>query len=242
MDKQLLFYERAVPVSKERHRDHAIRPGSGYGFAGSVNAVPVVMGEFARLSREYPIVFVKAGESYSAVALCGLRDDENLFVEADGSWSADYIPAFVRRYPFVFHKQDDNYTLCIDEAHPGLNTQGEGRKLFGDDGEPTDFLDEMIKFTTAYQSDVGRTSDFAATLDQLGLLSSAQISFALPDGSKAATRGLYSVDEDKLNALSGDDLRTLIEGGHMKALYAHILSLQTVELFGSRIAKRSAAA
>jgi hypothetical protein len=241
MNKQLLFYERAVPVSKDKHRGFAIASEGRFGFASEVNAVPVVVGEFARLSREYPIVFVKNGEQYSPVALCGLRDSENLFVEQDGAWSADYIPAFVRRYPFVFHQRDEEFVLCVDEAFEGLNKDGSGQSLFGEDGEASDYLEQILGFATSYQKEVQITSRFSEKLASLGLLEPASISFKI-EGKQAQTQGIHSVSEDALKALPAEELHALANSGELKAIYTHILSLQTVELFSQRMNKRLASA
>jgi hypothetical protein len=46
MTKQLLYYERAVPVTLERHRDWALEPRKTYEFADHANAVPIVVAEF----------------------------------------------------------------------------------------------------------------------------------------------------------------------------------------------------
>ncbi len=41
MTKQLMFYEEATPISKERHADISVRSGTDYSFAKNVNSVPV---------------------------------------------------------------------------------------------------------------------------------------------------------------------------------------------------------
>jgi hypothetical protein len=63
-----------------------------------------------------------------------------------GGWQAKYIPAFVRRYPFVFSSRGvgKTFTLCIDEAFPGFNQSGRGERLFGDDGKPTPYVQNVL--------------------------------------------------------------------------------------------------
>ena len=132
MAKQALIYERPVPVSKQRHSNWAVGKTTDYGFARGLNAVPLVTQEFAVAGREYPIVFTKSGEGYVASALLGLRDAENLFVDNAGKWVGTYVPAFFRRYPFVFavEEKDNRMTLCIDDDYPGLNGDGKGERMF----------------------------------------------------------------------------------------------------------------
>ena len=145
MEKQMMIYERAVPVSKERHRGLSVRTGHDYGFASDLSAVPLLATEFENASREYPIIFSATNGGCTPSALVGLRDAENLFVTADHGWDAKYIPAFIRRYPFVFSQApgDDKFILCIDEDFSGCNQDGEGDALFDEAGETSDYLHRM---------------------------------------------------------------------------------------------------
>ena len=123
MTTQLLIYETAVPVSSGRHGKAAIEAGRGYGFARKINSVPLTAVEFPLAAADYAIVFAQSGEEVVPVVILGARAGENLYVKDDDSWSAKYVPAFIRRYPFVFAAKDDGktFTLCVDEAFQGLN-------------------------------------------------------------------------------------------------------------------------
>src|ERR1700719_1085555 len=116
MAKQLLIYERAVPVNPRQHRDLSVKSGADFGFAKQVNSVPLMAAEFEPACSEYAIVFAGQGKEITPVALLGVRDQENLYVDDKGAWNAKYIPAFVRRYPFVFSSDNsETLTLCVDE-------------------------------------------------------------------------------------------------------------------------------
>ena len=115
--------------------------------------------EFLRAATEYAIVFTGAGEDMMPAAVLGVRDDQNLYLSADAHWQAKYIPAFIRRYPFVFSSSADQktLTLCIDETHPGVNREGKGQRLFGDDGKPSRLHEQVLKFLQEYQAHFERT-------------------------------------------------------------------------------------
>src|SRR5688500_17547035 len=98
---QLLIYETAVPVSSERHGKCSIEPGKGHGYARRINSVPLMAVEFPQASAEYAIVFAQSGEDFLPVVILGARQGENLYVGEEDRWNADYVPAFVRRYPFI---------------------------------------------------------------------------------------------------------------------------------------------
>ncbi|MBI2204443.1 MAG: SapC family protein [Candidatus Rokubacteria bacterium] len=120
MTAKLLIYETVVPVSRARHGTWSVEVGADYAFSRHVNSVPLMAVEFPQAAAEYPIVFSGTDEVMPAVIL-GVRGTENLYLGGNGAWQARYVPAFVRRYPFVFSSGDDGktFTLCIDEAFGG---------------------------------------------------------------------------------------------------------------------------
>ena len=99
----VLFYQRPVVLNRQSHRSLKVKNTTpNFTFARQTNSVPIAGVEFARAALEYPIVF--AGPSPDKIlpaVLLGIRENENLFVDADGKWANAYIPAFIRRYPFV---------------------------------------------------------------------------------------------------------------------------------------------
>jgi hypothetical protein len=102
MSTQLLIYERAVPLSSQRHKGWSVKTGADYAFARQVNSVPLVAVEFPHAAAEYSIVFAGKDETMMPIAILGMRDNENLYLNETNGWKAKYIPAFIRRYPFVF--------------------------------------------------------------------------------------------------------------------------------------------
>ena len=100
--RQPIFYRDVVPLSRERHKDWYVDLAQGFHFTAGTNSVYVAGTEFPMVAREYPIVFAKdAGEKLVPVAMLGLRPNQNLMVADDGTWRASYVPAYVRRYPFI---------------------------------------------------------------------------------------------------------------------------------------------
>jgi hypothetical protein len=123
MATQLMIYESAVPVGSQRHRALSVRGGKEFGFAHGLNSVPLPAAEFGASVGEYPIVFAGPDDAVMPTAILGRRDGENLFLDDGGTWSAKYVPAFIRRYPFVFARPDagEAFTLCVDEKFSGCN-------------------------------------------------------------------------------------------------------------------------
>lgn len=230
MTKQLLYYQQAVPVSAKRHADWALEVLTDYEYADHSNSVPLAAAEFAAAMADYAIVFAGSEKAVQPVVLLGLSSDENLYVDEQGKWNAKYIPAFVRRYPFVFSKSEDGkkLTLCIDEKHGGWNREGRGRPLFDAEGAGTEFLDKMLRFVTEYQRQFDATLAFCRKLQELDLLSPMTARFKLPSGEKAQMNGFMAVDRDKLKALPGDRLAELAKSGELELMYLHLQSMRNM--------------
>lgn len=241
----LLFYEKPVALNKVVHKDTKIKPLAGnYSFAGKTNSVVLAGIEFTEAAKEYPIVFAKAGDSTVPVALLGLRNEENLFVDSEGKWAAKYIPAFVRRYPFVLAetKQQQQRMVCIDESFVGFNTD-EGEALFGEDGEPSQILKQAMEFLEEYQRQYVRTEAFLKRLTDNDLLMSLNARVDLVDGQRFALTGLLAVDEKKLLQLDDAKALEFFRSGELAWIYCHLMSLgcmaKMVELIAQVAAKGS---
>jgi hypothetical protein len=228
MSRQLLIYETAVPVSASRHGDCSLASAPDFAFSAAVNAVPLMAAEFLRAAVEYAIVFTKSGDVVMPAVVLGVRGNENLYLGADKSWQADYIPAFIRRYPFVFSSSSDGktLTLCIDESHPGVNRQGRGERLFGDDGQPAPYVERVLKFLQEYQSQYERTRAFCRQVDELGLLEPMQAEVSTPRGGKLSLNGFFGVSRARLRALPADTLARLAKTDELELLYLQLHSLR----------------
>jgi hypothetical protein len=228
MSTQLLIYETAVPVSSGRHGKAHIEAGKGFGYARKINSVPLTAVEFPLAAAEYAIVFAQSGEEIVPVVILGARAGENLYVKEDESWSAKYIPAFVRRYPFVFAAKDEgkSFTLCVDEAFQGLNYQGKGQALFNAEGKQTPYVDNVLKFLQEYTSQFKRTQAFCKKLGELNLLEPMQAQFTLANGQKMSLTGFHAVDRKRLKAVPAETLQQLAATDELELIYLHLQSMR----------------
>jgi len=221
-----LFYSNPVPVSFERHKDQRLLQRADAGFARTTNAVPINLEEFAQVARHYPIAFVN-GKTPFPVAILGVRSGENLFIGEDGRWAEGvYIPAYVRRYPFILSAEEgsDTFTLCIDEAE-GVLGESEGISFFEEDGKPSEQAKAALSFCQAYHNAVRPTEEFAAALADKGLLIERQANVAKKDGQKFNLSGFHVVDAEKLAKLEKDDVDAWWRKGWLQAVTAHQISM-----------------
>ena len=237
MSKQMLIYEKAVQVSSQKHRDWSVKTGEDYEFARNVNAVPLTAVEFPAAAGEYAIIFTGTDEEVMPAAIMGVRNEENLYLAPDSSWKADYIPAFVRRYPFVFSSTQDgkNFTLCIDEEFAGCNQDGRGERLFDADGKRTKYLESVLEFLKQYQAQFLRTRAFCKKVKELNLLEPMQAMVTLTGGQKLNLAGFMAVKREKLKELSGDQLADLAKTDELELMYLHLHSMRNFKAMGERV-------
>jgi SapC len=236
---QLMIYETAVPVSHARHGNWSVEVGADYAFCRTVNSVPLMAAEFASAALEYAVVFGATGDAVMPITVLGVRTNENLYVTKEGGWQAKYIPAFVRRYPFVFLNRDDGktFTLCIDEAFQGFNQSGRGQRLFGDDGKPTPYVENVLKFLGQYQREFQRTQTFCKKLKDLNLLEPMQAQIKFGSGQRMALGGFSVVDRARLKTLSGNVLAQLVQSEELELIYAHLVSMRNFATVRDRLAE-----
>lgn len=237
MSTQLLIYEKVIPVSKNRHTGWSIKTGGDYEFAKNVNSVPLVAVEFPNAAVEYPIAFAGDGEGMMPVVLLGMRDKENLYLDDANHWDAKYIPAFIRRYPFVFSKSQDGatFTLCIDEDFSGCNQENRGERLFDSDGERTQYLENMLRFVNEYQGQFMRTQIFCKKLQELKLLEPMQAQFTLNSGQRLRLAGFSAVNRERLKQLTDEQVAGLFKTDELELVYLHLHSMRNFNAMLNRI-------
>lgn len=239
----LLFYEKPVPLISERHLKSRIEATGDFGFSASTNSIPLAVIEFVDAAKEYPIAFTgEEGGAVFPIALVGVRKNENLFVSESGAWEGRFIPAFVRRYPFVLgEKEGDgkNFDVFIDETYAGFGGKN-GERLFTDQGETSDWLKQMLEFLSNYQGEIERTRRFVERLQELKLLVPRVLQAEREGDEPMVLQGFSVVDEQRLMALSDVDLLELARSGFLAWIYAHLISMGNVSRLSMLLAARVA--
>jgi hypothetical protein len=240
MAKQLLIYENAIPVSKSNHRDLSVKIDNTFGFAKEINAAPITAVEFPVAAREYTIVFTGKGDTLAPAVILGVKSGENLYMGKDDSFSAKYVPAFLRRYPFVFSSVDkgENLTLCIDTSFKGCNQEGQGERLFDSEGKQTVYLKNVLGFLREYQKQFARTKLFCKKLEDLDLLETMHATIDPANGKRARLTGFLAVSRKKLKALSAKQIDGLFKTDELELIYLHLHSLRNFEVLLEKLSSR----
>ncbi len=234
----LVYYEKPVLLDREKHRRHRVQPGSGFAFARKANSLYIAGVEFNEACKEYPIVFTRAPHGKLVpVVMLGLHSRENLFITPQDGWDGRYVPAFVRRYPFVLAElPGHSMAVCIDEAYPGLG-ETRGEALFDEQGQETPYLKNTLEFLTQYQREYLRTEAFCQRIEQAGLMKEMNARADLPDGRSFTVNGLLVVDEEKLMALPDATALTLFRNGELNLVVMHLLSMSNMQKLADRLAR-----
>lgn len=230
-----LFYRNLVPISSDLHMGQGVLQRDELGFARDTHAIPITVDEFVAVQRDYPIVFAEGAEGVP-LALVGLQEGKNLFVDADGKWKdGAYIPAYIRRHPFMLARlqpDSEQLSLMVDDSW-GLVTEDAPDKLFTEDKQPSELTRNILGFCEQFEQAIGRTRSFMQEIGKLGLLMEGQAQIQNPGMNEPATFGGFRmIDEKKLQNIRGDQARKMVQNGLMGLIYAHLFSLsQMRELF-----------
>jgi len=235
------FYQKVVALNSDVHRNLRFAADeANFYFARDTTAVLLAGVEFAEAAREYPIVFIRGQDKQMRpVALLGVRDGENLFVDGQGKWDARYIPAFVRRYPFVMADGGANGQLvvCIDESCPALNA-GHGELLINAEGKLEPRMNEVMQFLQNFQREFARTELITRQLDELGLFIRQGARFDTSTGETFQLNDFYLIDEAKFGQIADARLPELFRSGALGLGYLHLASLGNMRKLLDRVSAR----
>ncbi|HAM47168.1 MAG TPA: SapC family protein, partial [Alphaproteobacteria bacterium] len=179
-------------------------------------------------ARDYPIVF-SMSDPIVPVAIVGLKPDRNLFVGADGNWDKDvYIPAYIRRYPFILVENSEagKLVLCCDDSadHFKPATGAAPSASLFEDGKPTALANRIMTFCTEFQQHYQAAIALCRLLSEYELLVSRRADVALNNGEKLALEGFQMVDEDRLRSLRDEKFLELRHKGVLPLIYTHLAS------------------
>ncbi len=220
------MYKNVKLILKDEDKNLKVKPIENYKFASQNAQCIVGLEEVFKACMSYPILFSKIEDKYSAMALFGVQDGKNLFVDDDGKFKQDeYIPAFFRRYPFTYIKDKDTLHLGYDSDCKEVNKKS-GQALFEKDGKDSEYLGNILDFMNKFQVSCNNMEIFVKQLDDAGVLEEAVTK--INDG-KFIIKGFYRVSEEKLNKLDKESIEKLVKSGAYKLAIAHLLSYDNFE-------------
>ncbi len=236
-----LFYNDLMPLNSRDHGTWHARSMDRAPWLAGQHAVPLTVEEFPQAQRFFPIIFA-SGENPVPLALMGLNEGVNVFVDAEGKIETPiYVPAYVRRYPFLLAKlrpDTDELSLCIDPTSEAMGAYDEGDPVF-DGTEASEATKAILAFCEQFEQAGQRTGAFMEELKSLDLLMDGEVSIQTDEATPPFIyRGFQMVNEEKLRDLRGDQLRKMSQSGMLPLIHAHLFSLSIMrEIFGRQQAQ-----
>ena len=236
-----IFYNDLLPLSSNDHADYKIRPVDSAPFLTTQHAIPLTIDEFVVAQRFAPIIFSSGNDSVPLL-LMGLNEGVNIFVDEEGKLRGPtYVPAYVRRYPWMLAKlrpDTDELSLCFDPTSPAVGVFEEGSALF-EDGKPSEQVQGILKFCEDFEQAAARTAQFVKELEEMDLLMDGEVAIQTPGNEQPFVyRGFRMINEDKLRDMRGDQLRKINQSGMLPLIHAHLFSLQLMrEIFEGQVSQ-----
>ena len=238
-----LFYNDLMPLNSRDHGKWRTKSLESADFLKSQHAIPLTVDEFPQAQRDFPIVF-SAGDNPLPLALMGMNEGINTFVDDNGKINEPvYIPAYVRRYPFMLAKlrsDSEELSLCFDPTSEVIGDFKEGEPLFGDGEEATDNTKRILEFCEQFEQAGQRTRIFIEELTKANLLMDGEIAITQNDNPDKPFiyRGFQMVDQEKLRDIPAEKLDEWHKNGLLMLIHAHTFSLDLMRNIFSRQAEQ----
>lgn len=236
-----LFYNDLMPLNSRDHAGWKMRVADKAPWLAGQHAIPLTSDEFGQAQRNFPIVF-STGDNPLPLALMGLNEGVNTFVDADGILAEPvYVPAYIRRYPFMLARltpEAEELSLCFDPTADTIGDFAEGRALFDADGQPSTDTQGLLQFCQNFEEAGLRTKAFIDELVKHDLLMDGEVSIALNDkpDQPFVYRGFQMVNQDKLRELPAEVAHEWTQNGLIGLIYAHLFSLELMQtIFGRQM-------
>lgn len=216
------LWSRPEVLSREEHDGLGLSPVEHpFAFSAKTRGIPLTLTEFRTAQAYFPIVFTE-GEMTVPLAVVGLQDEVNLFVDENGAWAENtYVPAYLRTHPFALARTGgDRVALVLDRDGAGVS---ENPELPFFDGEKlTDAIQQRVDFCRAYDAETQRTQTFCKRLVELDVLSMQSMR---QEGAEQDLVRFRAIDAEKFSALGAELIDELFRDGTLASVTAHLFSL-----------------
>jgi len=221
-------YREIVPLKKT---DKVLLPGGlTPEFCRTANSLALSAAEFVSAARDYPITFVSGDEkAFAPVALLGLAEKQNLFIDASGAWIAGhYVPAFIRRFPFclaratVEGRPRTDRIVCVEKSYLDAG----GLPLYDAEGKVTPNWSGFEQLLQSYENDLELTAQMCEAFAKLELFEAFEFRVMNAEQASLTIKGMYRIDEKRFTALKPASHKAMVTKGFMGRIYSHFHSLE----------------
>ncbi len=224
------MYKSIELINSIEHKNGAVKDVTDYSFSKELSNCLVTVSEFFEACKDYPILFAKDSKNeWFASVMLGLKEKDNLSIDEKGNWkSGKYIPAFIRRYPFVFVSDKDKLALAYDSTYKTTKEANPTKAFFDENGNNSEFLNGTLRFLTNFQADALSTAKFVSELEKLELLEQKSATIKTLSNETITINGFFVLNEDKLKNLNEKKKSDLCKRGAIPLITAHLISLSNI--------------
>ena len=225
-----------VELSHDKHGEIRVSEASRAAFAGSRHIMALRANEVGRAAAAFPVFFSRSAQTGDGAlsALMSVRPGMNVFVE-DQNWLATYEPSVMQTHPLYLMRSDTDergYVVGIDGGFESASEEGE--LLFEEGGQPSLYLSKATSILEGNLENDQQTHLFIETVEEFDLLKPINLLVFFEDGETQTVTGLSTVDEDKLQSVSGETLQELNGNGYLMVLHAMLMSIFQLNLIIQR--------
>jgi hypothetical protein len=219
---------KLVELNSKKHRELRVRPNCKIELASTQQIMKLRVTETSKAVTSFPVFFSRDQRTGGWVlsALTSLENGSNLFIKQH-QWDSSFQPSSMQTYPLFLmqsEQQDNSFTLGVMEQSDAFSKEL-GEPLFDNNGRSSLYLSHMQKLLEADIKNDIETIKFSQKLVELDLLKSISLSIQYQDDSVQNLNGLHSINEDKLNALTAQQLDELNKLGYLIPIHAMLISI-----------------
>ena len=228
------MYKNIELINLQTHKNSAVKAIEKFHYAQNLMSTSITAPEFFQSCKDYPIVFIKDNNNWVATVMLGYEENKNIYVNVTGQWEiGKYLPASIRRYPFVFVAQAENQlSLGIDSSALSTADEDKERRFFTDEDKPSEYTEGVLKFMNQFQADAMATSNFIEQLEKWELLEEGKAQVVTQENKSYQIDGFFIVNEEKLQHLSKKKKQEICDENAYPLITAHLISLSNIQRMG----------
>jgi len=229
---------RYIPIDKTKNLTHGWSIPTELKSAKTDTIVPVQLDEIGKLLAHYLLVFVKKREGgYMLVALQSLCRDENVYLTPEGKTIFPVLPRHYQVYPFalkIVEKEGERGGVILFDHESGFyrekpDMSADENRFFTDEGEPSAAFASMLELLKKRQEMEQVTQAAVDALEEADLLVPFAIDTEGMEVDCTPLKGIYTIDQEKLQKLEGEQVEKLYQSHAFALAYAQLFSMPRLE-------------
>jgi hypothetical protein len=223
-------------LNKKEHQSLKYTPVTDFSFAKSLTIIPITYSEVKHLCCLYPVVITEIDGNDTLAIITGLKD-HNIAIDENGKFRGKYIPAYLRKYPFILVNDTENEKLLLglkDDADCFDNDEGEA--LYDAQGNVMPLVENIMSLLKNFESEIQITKNILTKFKEQHLLEPSQIKVNLDD-TEHTIGGFSVIDKELFLTLEDQFLADAVKNGWTEFIELHRLSLNNLSILTKGIEK-----